>query len=146
MEVGHIIARLRTEKKLSQRDLAKEINVSAGVIGLWETNKRLPSYEFIIALADYFAISTDVFFEKDRKLKPEEYKKMEFPLQTQKMITIFEQFTELCYFGTQLFFGTENVGIILNKTTDSHYTMKSSAWLITNIVAKLSKTEWQIFI
>lgn len=94
MEVGHIIARLRTEKKLSQRDLAKEINVSAGVIGLWETNKRLPSYEFIIALADYFAISTDVFFEKDRKLKPEEYKKMEFPLQTQKMITIFEQFTD----------------------------------------------------
>ena len=74
MEIGHIIAELRTEKKLSQRQLASIINVSPGVIGLWETNKRVPSFECVIALADYFEISTDVLFDADRKLSPSVYK------------------------------------------------------------------------
>ena len=39
-------------------------------------------------------------------------------------------------------FCTENVGIILNKASDTHYTMESSAWLVTNIVSKLCETEW----
>ena len=74
MEIGHIIAQLRAEKKLSQRQLASIINVSPGVIGLWETNKRVPSFECVIALADYFEISTDVLFDADRKLSPSVYK------------------------------------------------------------------------
>ncbi len=75
MEVGHTIANLRIKAKLSQRSLAAALNVSPGVIGLWETNKRLPSFEGIISLADFFGISTDVLFEKDRELKSEQYNK-----------------------------------------------------------------------
>lgn len=73
MEIGHVIAHLRTEKKISQRELASAINVSSGVIGLWETDKRLPSFEGIIALADFFGISTDLLFERDRSLTPAQY-------------------------------------------------------------------------
>ena len=75
MEVGHTIANLRIKAKLTQRSFAAALNVSPGVIGLWETNKRLPSFEGIISLADFFCISTDVLFEKDRKLKSEQYNK-----------------------------------------------------------------------
>ena len=59
MKIGHEIAKLRAQKNISQRELASALNVSAGVVGLWETDKRLTSYEWIIALADYFLISID---------------------------------------------------------------------------------------
>lgn len=67
MKIGHEIAKLRAKKNISQRELASALNVSAGVVGLWETNKRLPSYECLIALADYFLISIDSLMEQDRK-------------------------------------------------------------------------------
>lgn len=67
MKIGHEIAKLRAKKNISQRELASALNVSAGVVGLWETNKRVPSYECLIALADYFLISIDLLMEQDRK-------------------------------------------------------------------------------
>lgn len=73
MEVGHTIAKLRVKKGLSQKQLAADLNLSQGLIGMWETNKRVPSFEYVIALADYFQISTDVLFEKDRTLSPMDY-------------------------------------------------------------------------
>ncbi len=69
MELGHIIAQLRAEKKISQRELAKELNVSAGVVGLWETNKRLPSLECFLSLVDYFNVSADALLINDREKK-----------------------------------------------------------------------------
>lgn len=74
MEIGHTIARLRNNRNISQRELASAINVSTGVVGMWETNKRLPSFQYIISLADFFHVSTDILFEKDRTLSPTEYK------------------------------------------------------------------------
>ena len=50
---------LRTEKHLSQMQLAKLTGVSAGAIGFWETGKRIPSAETIITLANYFHVTTD---------------------------------------------------------------------------------------
>lgn len=95
MEIGHTIAHLRAEKKISQRDLAAAINVSTGVVGLWETNKRLPSYECIIALADFFSISTDLLFEKDRKLKSAQYNATaSTDSATQKIVNTFSMLNE----------------------------------------------------
>lgn len=86
MKIGHIIAQLRASKNISQRQLASALNVSAGVVGLWETDKRLPSYECIISLADYFMISTDLLFEHDRKLTPSDYKTDKLPDESKKHI------------------------------------------------------------
>ena len=95
MEIGHTIAHLRAEKKISQRDLATAINVSTGVVGLWETNKRLPSYECIIALSDFFCISTDLLFEKDRKLKSAQYNAtVSTDSDTQKILKTFSMLNE----------------------------------------------------
>lgn len=95
MEIGHIIAQLRNEKKLSQRQLASAINVSPGVVGLWETNKRVPSFECVIAIADFFEISTDTLFDADRKLSPSKYQTNLKISQNEKvMLETFSQLNE----------------------------------------------------
>lgn len=71
MNLGHTIAQLRAERKISQRQLAKDLSVSIGVVGMWETNKRLPSLECFISIIDYFAVSADFLLRDDRKIKPE---------------------------------------------------------------------------
>ncbi|MDE7082082.1 MAG: helix-turn-helix domain-containing protein [Clostridia bacterium] len=50
---------LRTEKGLSQAQLAKETGISTGAIGFWETGERVPNALAIITLAKFFAVSTD---------------------------------------------------------------------------------------
>ena len=94
MEVGHIIAQLRSKHKITQRKLAEEINVSPGVIGMWETNKRFPSYEYILALADYFKISTDVLFEKDRKINTSNYAPIVLQPNERKILDIYMNLDE----------------------------------------------------
>lgn len=50
---------LRTEAELSQRALAKETNLSASAIKQWENESRVPNAEAVVALAQYFEVSTD---------------------------------------------------------------------------------------
>lgn len=95
MELGHVIADLRRTKKISQKQLAKDINVSSGLVGLWETNKRFPSLESFISLIDYFAISADVLLEKDRNLSPSEYKTdISISPEIKKMLNTFEMLND----------------------------------------------------
>lgn len=50
---------LRLEHNISQEKLAKIINVKNYTIGNWEQERSEPSIDEIVALADYFQISTD---------------------------------------------------------------------------------------
>lgn len=50
---------LRTEKGIGQVELAKQLNVSKGVISLWENNLREPKLSNIIAIAKYFGVTSD---------------------------------------------------------------------------------------
>ena len=67
MEIGHVIAKLREKKGISQKELANILNVSAGAVALWEVNKRCPSLESLVNIADFFNVSMDEFFVNDRK-------------------------------------------------------------------------------
>lgn len=96
MEIGHIISQLRHEKNISQKKLANDLNVSFGLVGLWETNKRIPSLESFISLIDYFSVSADFFLEKDRKLKPEQYmnRTVDVSMETKKILDTFQLLNE----------------------------------------------------
>lgn len=48
------LAELRIEKKMSQRDLAKNIGVSSATIGMYETGKRTPPLKMAIMIAKFF--------------------------------------------------------------------------------------------
>ena len=67
MTMGHKIAELRLQKNISQKKLAELLNVSPGLVGMWETNKRLPSLDVFISIIDFFDISADVLLNDERK-------------------------------------------------------------------------------
>ena len=50
---------LRTEKELSQRDMAKAMNISQGTYNNWENSNTQPSIEQLIALSKFFGVSVD---------------------------------------------------------------------------------------
>jgi transcriptional regulator with XRE-family HTH domain len=50
---------LRKEKKLSQEDLGKSLNVSGRTIGYYESDERSPTAEVLIQLGDFFNVSVD---------------------------------------------------------------------------------------
>lgn len=54
------IAELRTEKGLSQRQLAKEIGTSQANLSRWEQGLNEPSIIECWKIADYFGVSIDL--------------------------------------------------------------------------------------
>lgn len=50
---------LRMEKELSQRQMAKELNISQGTYNNWENSNTQPSIEQLIALSKFFGVSVD---------------------------------------------------------------------------------------
>lgn len=50
---------LRTEKKLSQTELATILNVSQRSISSWETGFREPNFETLKQIAQFFHVTTD---------------------------------------------------------------------------------------
>lgn len=50
---------LRIEKNLSLMALGKAIGVSDMAISRWETKKRTPNIESLVALAQFFNVTTD---------------------------------------------------------------------------------------
>lgn len=56
---GTILKNLRTEKNITQKDLAKYLGVSDRSVGYYETGKRTPPPDIIEKIADYFNVSVD---------------------------------------------------------------------------------------
>ena len=50
---------LRIEKGIGQIELAKAVNVSKGIISLWENGLREPKLSNLITLANFFKVSID---------------------------------------------------------------------------------------
>lgn len=59
MEVGEILAELRSEKGIYQKELALYLNVSIGTISNYEKGVHYPDLETLCKLADYFGVTTD---------------------------------------------------------------------------------------
>ncbi len=59
MNIGEKIYELRTEKNLSQGDLADRLDVSRQSVSKWENNTAVPDLDKLIKLCDVFEISLD---------------------------------------------------------------------------------------
>lgn len=62
---GEKIRRLRTEKRLSQRALARKLNVVLGTIQLYEKGNTIPAADVVGRLARVFQVSTDYLIYDD---------------------------------------------------------------------------------
>ncbi len=59
MDFSERLSQLRKERNITQTEFAKIINVSQSTIAMWETRRRDPSSDDIIAIAEYFGVTTD---------------------------------------------------------------------------------------
>lgn len=59
MNLGERIYKLRTEKEMSQGDLAEAMEVSRQSISKWETNGSVPELEKLVKLSEVFDITLD---------------------------------------------------------------------------------------
>ena len=68
---------LRTEKKLSLRELGEKLNLSFVTIGQYERGERQPDNDILVKLADFFEVSIDYLLgrvdDRNLSLKKEEY-------------------------------------------------------------------------
>ena len=57
--LGARIALLRRSKGLSQRALAAALDVSPSAVGMYEQERRIPSTDLLVEMAELFGVSTD---------------------------------------------------------------------------------------
>ena len=50
----------------SQSELANELNVSRGAVGMWESGERLPNYEMLKKISNYFNVSIDYLLDNEK--------------------------------------------------------------------------------
>ena len=70
MNLGETIYRLRTEKNLSQGDLADALDVSRQSVSKWENNAAVPELEKLIKMAQIFEITIDELVTGEVKTLP----------------------------------------------------------------------------
>ena len=72
MNLGERIYKLRTEKGMSQGDLADALDVSRQSISKWETNGSVPELDKLVKLSEIFGVSLDelILDKKTQEEKP----------------------------------------------------------------------------
>jgi transcriptional regulator with XRE-family HTH domain len=59
VDFGVKLKKLRTDKHLTQEQLAQRIGLTKSVISAYECSLRYPSYDILIALTRIFGVTTD---------------------------------------------------------------------------------------
>ena len=62
--LGARLKQLRKNKGVSQQEIANLFRVTRPCVCYWETGKRLPDYQTLIALSTYFEVSIDYLVGK----------------------------------------------------------------------------------
>jgi transcriptional regulator with XRE-family HTH domain len=64
--LGENIRRLRQENELTQRVLAHHLRVSVQAVSKWETGLAFPDVTLLLDIADFFAVSLDTLFGREK--------------------------------------------------------------------------------
>lgn len=66
---GELLKYLRTEKGISQKDMADIMKVSSSAVSKWEKGFNYPDFEIITRLADFFGVSMDEMSHPEETLQ-----------------------------------------------------------------------------
>ena len=58
-QFGEILAELRADRGLSQKELGEILHIAGGTVSCYERGSSLPNSERILQIADYFGVTTD---------------------------------------------------------------------------------------
>ncbi len=64
MKLGELLASLRKEKNILQKEVAAYLNVTVATISNYEKGVHSPDYETLVKLADFFDVSTDYLLQR----------------------------------------------------------------------------------
>ena len=70
MKLSEKIYALRTDRGLSQGDLAEKLDVSRQSVSKWETGQSVPDLDKIIKIADLFGVSVDELVRDEVRPEP----------------------------------------------------------------------------
>lgn len=65
-KLGERLRELRKEKDLTQEELASKLKISKSALGMYETGKRIPTWETMEAIADFFNVDMDFLYGKTK--------------------------------------------------------------------------------
>ena len=65
MNISQKILLQRKKKGISQEDLANTLNVSRQAVSKWESSQSVPDMDKIVALSNYFNITTDYLLKDE---------------------------------------------------------------------------------
>ncbi len=88
---------LRESKNISQAQLAKDLQVSNGCVGMWESKKQIPPAQKLMQIANYFNVSIDYllghseFTPEERTAGASETKKISITPIEDEMLYIFRE-------------------------------------------------------
>ncbi|CAI6309770.1 helix-turn-helix transcriptional regulator [Bacillus subtilis] len=85
-KIGHAVKRLRTEKKKTVDEAAKEIGISQSYLSRIENNTQVPSLKVIEKIADYFNVHKSYLFFDEESL--DSFTDPEKKLLAQQSITV----------------------------------------------------------
>ena len=75
IKIGKFIAKQRKEKKLTQTQLAEQLNITDRAISKWENGKAMPDSSIMLELSNLLGISVNELLEGE-KVQQEEYRKV----------------------------------------------------------------------
>ena len=75
IKIGKFIAKKRKEKKLTQTQLAEQLNITDRAISKWENGKAMPDSSIMLELSNLLGISVNELLEGE-KVQQEEYRKV----------------------------------------------------------------------
>ena len=90
-EFSKIITLLRKEKKLSQKRVARELNISQGLLSHYEKGVRECGLDFIIRIAEYYEVSCDYLLGRTTERNPNTPKEPEKSTDSSNSLIQFNQ-------------------------------------------------------
>lgn len=74
MSFGDNLRTLIEERNLTQKELAKQLNLAPSTMGSYVQNTREPDFNTLKMIADYFGVSTDYLldFNSNQTISPQE--------------------------------------------------------------------------
>lgn len=95
MSVGTRLKKVRTEKGLSQKDVAEVLNVTRQTVSKWENNASYPDLDNLVRLSEHYEISTDELLkgntEIEKTVEENEIKVMELEKETKHLENTVEK-------------------------------------------------------
>ena len=94
MNFGQRLRKLRENKKITQKELSKILNVSESAIGMYERGEREPNFETVDKIANFFNVPTDYLLGRtddpassESPSKPQEEPIVQFIMRSKKEMT-----------------------------------------------------------